>query len=91
MGTSRRRWSCAAVLQAELPVEEVPYTLSDLLDIYSITPAELKTATPSGGFDVALSISSFDHDGLGRYGDPLEPDNDLRAMRVATDMWRCHM
>ncbi len=52
--------------------------------ITTVTPAELKTATPSGGFDVALSISSFDHDGLGRYGDPLEPDNDLRAMRVAS-------
>jgi len=31
-------------------------------------------------FDVALSISSFEHDGLGRYGDPLNPDGDLRAM-----------
>ena len=30
--------------------------------------------------DVALSISSFDHDGLGRYGDPLSPDADLTAM-----------
>jgi hypothetical protein len=34
-------------------------------------------------YDVALSISSFDHDGLGRYGDPLSPDADLRAMDVA--------
>ena len=31
-------------------------------------------------FDAALAISSFDHDGLGRYGDPLAPDGDLRAM-----------
>jgi SAM-dependent methyltransferase len=31
-------------------------------------------------FDLALSISSFDHDGLGRYGDPLAPDGDLLAM-----------
>ena len=23
-------------------------------------------------FDIALSVSSFDHDGLGRYGDPLD-------------------
>eukprot|EP00054_Salpingoeca_dolichothecata_P004530 m.30970 g.30970 ORF g.30970 m.30970 type:complete len:190 (+) comp14666_c0_seq1:321-890(+) len=34
-------------------------------------------------FDSALSISSFDHDGLGRYGDPIRPDADLRAMRLA--------
>jgi hypothetical protein len=31
-------------------------------------------------FDVAISFSSFDHDGLGRYGDPLAPDGDLLAM-----------
>lgn len=31
-------------------------------------------------FDVAISISSFEHDGLGRYGDPLNPSGDLRAM-----------
>jgi hypothetical protein len=28
----------------------------------------------------ALSISSVEHSGLGRYGDPLEPDADLRTM-----------
>jgi len=31
-------------------------------------------------FDVAISISSFEHDGLGRYGDPINPSGDLRAM-----------
>jgi hypothetical protein len=31
-------------------------------------------------FDAALSVSSIEHDGLGRYGDPLDPDGDLRAM-----------
>lgn len=33
--------------------------------------------------DVAISFSSFEHDGLGRYGDPLIPDGDLQAMRFA--------
>jgi len=32
-------------------------------------------------FDTILSISSFEHDGLGRYGDPLDPTGDFRAMR----------
>lgn len=32
-------------------------------------------------FDYGLSISSFEHDGLGMYGDPLDPDGDLKAMR----------
>ncbi len=32
-------------------------------------------------FDVGFSISSFEHDGLGRYGDPINPNGDLEAMR----------
>lgn len=31
-------------------------------------------------FDFAWSISSFEHDGLGMYGDPLDPHGDLKAM-----------
>lgn len=33
--------------------------------------------------DVAISISSFEHDGLGRYGDPIHPNGDLEAMKLA--------
>jgi Caenorhabditis protein of unknown function, DUF268 len=32
-------------------------------------------------FDYAISISSFEHDGLGAFGDPLDPDGDLKAMQ----------
>jgi SAM-dependent methyltransferase len=32
-------------------------------------------------FDVIISISSIEHDGLGRYGDPLNFDADLEAMQ----------
>lgn len=32
-------------------------------------------------FDAAFSISSFEHDGLGRYGDALDPDGDLEMMK----------
>jgi hypothetical protein len=31
-------------------------------------------------FDSAVSISSFEHDGLGRYGDPIDPVGDIKAM-----------
>ena len=37
-------------------------------------------------FDVALSLSSFDHDGLGRYGDPIDPDADLLAMQTVKEV-----
>jgi hypothetical protein len=39
-------------------------------------------------FDAALSLSSFEHDGLGAYGDPLDPDGDLKAMRQLTRVVR---
>lgn len=37
-------------------------------------------------FDALLSISSFEHDGLGRYGDPIDPFGDIKAMRNAKTM-----
>ncbi len=37
-------------------------------------------------FDAVLSISSFEHDGLGRYGDPINPNGDLRAMKETLSM-----
>jgi len=48
---------------------------------------QMKTMTPAEydknptEFDSGFSISSFEHDGLGRYGDPLNPEGDLRAMK----------
>jgi len=33
--------------------------------------------------DIAISYSSFEHDGLGRYGDPLNPNGDIEAMMSA--------
>ncbi|MGE0607021.1 MAG: DUF268 domain-containing protein [Pirellulales bacterium] len=44
-----------------------------------VTPAEF--ARQPTQFDAALSISSIEHDGLGRYGDPINPRGDLRAMQ----------
>lgn len=34
-------------------------------------------------FDIGISFSSFEHDGLGRYGDPIAPDGDLKAVQYA--------
>ncbi len=51
--------------------------------VQTLTPEQLHaatTASPDLMFDVVYSVSSFDHDGLGRYGDPLCPDCDLVAM-----------
>ena len=37
-------------------------------------------------FDVAVAFSGLEHDGLGRYGDPINPNGDLAAMR---EIWLC--
>jgi len=37
-------------------------------------------------FDMAISISSIEHDGLGRYGDTLNPNGDIIAMHKLKDM-----
>ena len=42
-----------------------------------------KTRAHMGQYDIVLSISSFDHSGLGRYGDALDPAGDVRAMQFA--------
>lgn len=38
-------------------------------------------------FDVVLTISSLEHDGLGRYGDPLDPDADLKWMKKCKNVY----
>ena len=43
-----------------------------------IMPDQLKKSGST--FDVAISISSFEHDGLGRYGDPLQGRGDILTM-----------
>jgi len=52
----------------------------DYPGLYFATPAGV--ANCSLAFDVGFSISSFEHDGLGRYGDKLLPEADLLAMRA---------
>lgn len=37
-------------------------------------------------FDLVVSISNFEHDGLGRYGDPIDPNGDIRAMNEMRDL-----
>lgn len=37
-------------------------------------------------FDAILSISSIEHDGLGRYGDPINPWGDIESMQAMKEM-----
>jgi hypothetical protein len=46
-------------------IDELHYTHPDKLE---------------GEFDIIISISSHEHCGLGRYGDPLDPSGDIKAV-----------
>lgn len=37
-------------------------------------------------FDAIISISSIEHDGLGRYGDPIDPNGDFKAIKKMKTM-----
>lgn len=52
---------------------------SDSDEIAFFSPSQFDALGVKG--DAAISISSFEHDGLGRYGDPLDPEGDLKAMK----------
>lgn len=43
-------------------------------------------SSPPPLFDTVIAISSLDHDGLGRYGDPLNPNGDLESMTKISQM-----
>jgi len=47
------------------------FVLGDLLNADLFAPAS---------FDVIVAISVIEHVGIGRYGDPLDPDGDMKAM-----------
>lgn len=48
--------------------------------IHFIPMSALKAAPPRPLFDIIVTFSSIEHDGLGRYGDPINPTGDIAAM-----------
>ena len=66
---------------AEVYVVDYNKPVCDHASVHTVTHAELRKLGMK--FDAAISFSSFEHDGLGRYGDPVNPDGDLLAMQEA--------
>ena len=68
---TNKGYSVVAVgLEDIAPPEGVRYVRRDIMAVEFDEP-----------FDYILNISTVEHVGLGRYGDPLDPDGDLKAMR----------
>jgi FkbM family methyltransferase len=79
MGSQRPWYESICLLYGGKPtVIDYHKIYSERPDIETITIEDYKKNPRT--FDTAFSISSFEHDGLGRYGDPLGPDADLVAM-----------
>jgi len=81
LGSASPHYECIFLYYGGKKVTTIEY--NPLLFFHS----KLKTITPAkfeknpAKFDVGFSLSSFEHDGLGRYGDPLNPDGDLQIMK----------
>mmetsp|Transcript_63049 Transcript_63049/g.149456 ORF Transcript_63049/g.149456 Transcript_63049/m.149456 type:complete len:348 (+) Transcript_63049:118-1161(+) len=68
---------------AATPVTTVDFNapVSKAARIRSLGVLEFARLAPQPTFDLIVSYSSLEHDGLGRYGDPLNPNGDLQEMR----------
>jgi len=55
---------------------------------FSYIRADINSIQQPGRFDVVVNVSTTEHVGLGRYGDPLDPDGDLKAMRRLREWMR---
>ena len=78
-------WEAVCVAYGARSVTTIEYNALDYVDsegkIATTTPELWAAGTPAPrAFGAVLSISSIDHDGLGRYNDPIAPDGDLLSM-----------
>ena len=53
-------------------------------DVIAECQATLDLVNSPPSFDLIVSYSGIEHDGLGRYGDPINPNGDVSALR---EMW----
>lgn len=61
-------------------VDYQPIDMSDEDRVECILMDDLKSNRPEELFDIIISYSSIEHDGLGRYGDPVNPHGDMAAV-----------
>jgi hypothetical protein len=67
-------------------VEYFPIVIKHVSKWTALQPMQVASQYLANNFpqvDFAFSLSSFEHTGLGRYGDKLDADGDLKAMGIA--------
>lgn len=90
LGSLEPWYECVALTWGAGEIFTIEYggRTSDHPAFQFITPSLMEKMVREGTFvpfDAAFSISSFEHDGLGRYGDPLSGDGDIRTMAFVRD------
>jgi len=90
LGSLEPWYECVALDAGAAQVVTVEYgpRASEDARLSFVTPAEMRARVAAGTwepFDAAISISSFEHDGLGRYGDPLDGGADISTMAFVRD------
>jgi hypothetical protein len=90
LGSLEPWYECVALTWGAGEIFTVEYggRTSDHPAFQFITPSLMEERVKEGTFepfDAAFSISSFEHDGLGRYGDPLSGNNDITTMAFIRD------
>ena len=88
VGSTEPTAECIAQAHGARDVTTVEYNLLtygnvSVSKIETISVAQFNSFYNSSkeSFDLAISLSSIEHDGLGRYGDPIDPYGDMNAMR----------
>jgi hypothetical protein len=85
LGSDKPRYESICLSYGGMPATiEYNRIISEDSRLQTMTPDEYSKNPIT--FDAAFSISSFEHYGLGRYGDPLNPDGDIKAISNAKAM-----
>ena len=71
---------CKSVTTVEYNVLQIDPIVSKTFRWTSVHYSEFSASSQL--FDLIITFSSVEHDGLGRYGDPINPNADLEAMEV---------
>jgi hypothetical protein len=85
MGSESPWYECVCLeYGARVTTVEYRHIDCELSELEILTPESLESANRK--FDCILSISSIEHDGLGRYGDELNASADIGAMTKFSEM-----
>jgi len=81
---SESPWIEAMLLNLKNDVTTIDYNVPDTLPHPGLQVKDYFSYFENNTeqFDCVVSFSSIEHSGLGRYGDPLDPDGDVRTMRT---------